>query len=54
MFICMQFSNLYDTDMDVVFAIAHIEGVSPVSVSLRKEVPRAGTTEANRILGHGA
>jgi len=37
--------------MDVIFALAHIEGVSPVSVSLREDVPTAGSTEANRILG---
>ncbi|EGO26988.1 hypothetical protein SERLADRAFT_436811 [Serpula lacrymans var. lacrymans S7.9] len=38
-------------DLDVVFALAYIEGVSPVSVSLRKDVPLAGTPEADRILG---
>lgn len=37
--------------MDVVFALAHNEGVSPVAVSLRKDVPRAGTIEADEILG---
>lgn len=39
------------TDMDVIFAIAHKEGVSPVGVSLRKDIPQAGTVEANKILG---
>ncbi|KAF9568983.1 general substrate transporter [Agrocybe pediades] len=38
-------------DMDVIFAVAYSEGVSPVAVSLRSDVPRAGTAEANRILG---
>lgn len=38
-------------DMDVVFALAYNEGVSPVAVSLRKDVPLAGSEEADRILG---
>jgi len=38
-------------DMDVVFALAYNEGVSPVAVSLRKDVPPAGTPEADEILG---
>ena len=38
-------------DMDVVFALAYNEGVSPVGVSLRKDVPQAGTPEADAILG---
>ena len=38
-------------DMDVVFALAYNEGVSPVGVSLRKDVPLAGTPEADAILG---
>ncbi|KAI5119895.1 hypothetical protein M0805_003699 [Coniferiporia weirii] len=38
-------------DMDVVFALAHNEGVSPVAVSLRKDVPLAGSPEADEILG---
>lgn len=37
--------------MDVVFALAHNEGVSPVGVSLRKDVPLAGSPEADVILG---
>lgn len=37
--------------MDVVFALAYNEGVSPVGVSLRKDVPAAGTPEADIILG---
>lgn len=39
------------TDMDVVFALAYKEGVSPVAVSLRKDVPLAGSPEADEILG---
>ncbi|OCH90720.1 general substrate transporter [Obba rivulosa] len=38
-------------DMDVVFALAYHEGVSPVAVSLRKDVPPAGSPEADAILG---
>lgn len=38
-------------DMDVVFAVAYKEGVSPVGVSLRKDIPSAGTPEADEILG---
>lgn len=38
-------------DMDVVFALAYNEGTSPVNVSLRKDVPAAGTPEADEILG---
>ncbi|CAE6456938.1 unnamed protein product [Rhizoctonia solani] len=40
-------------DMDVVFAQAYNEGVSPVSVSLRKDLPPAGSPEADEILGFG-
>ncbi|CAE6529504.1 unnamed protein product [Rhizoctonia solani] len=38
-------------DMDVVFAQAYNEGVSPVTVSLRKDLPAAGSPEADEILG---
>ncbi|EMD40622.1 hypothetical protein CERSUDRAFT_44561 [Gelatoporia subvermispora B] len=38
-------------DMDVIFALAYHEGVSPVAVSLRKDVPPAGSPEADAILG---
>ena len=38
-------------DMDVIFALAYKEGVSPVQVSLRKDLPAAGTPEADEILG---
>ena len=37
--------------MDVVFAVAYNEGVSPVEVSLRKDLPLAGSLEADEILG---
>ena len=37
--------------MDVIFALAYKEGVSPVQVSLRKDLPAAGTPEADEILG---
>lgn len=40
-----------DTDMDIIFALAHNEGVSPVKVSLRKDLPLAGSPEADEILG---
>ncbi|KDN50698.1 hypothetical protein RSAG8_01196, partial [Rhizoctonia solani AG-8 WAC10335] len=40
-------------DMDVVFAQAYNEGISPVSVSLRKDLPPAGSPEADEILGFG-
>ncbi|KAF8897420.1 general substrate transporter [Infundibulicybe gibba] len=38
-------------DMDVVFALAYHERTSPVVVSLRKDVPLAGSAEANKLLG---
>ena len=38
-------------DMDVVFAVAYNEKVSPVKVSLRKDLPPAGSPEADEILG---
>lgn len=43
--------NDAQTDMDIVFAVAHNEGVSPVAVSLRKDLPPAGSAEADEILG---
>lgn len=36
--------------MDIIFAVAY-EGVSPVNVSFRKDLPKAGSFEANEILG---
>lgn len=44
-------ANHFLTDMDVIFALAYNEGVSPVAVSLRKDIPLAGSPEANIILG---
>lgn len=38
-------------DLDVVFALAHVTGEDPVKVSLRKDVPLAGSREADEILG---
>jgi len=38
-------------DMDIIFAIAYNEGISPVKVSLRKNIPLAGSAEAERIMG---
>ncbi|KAH7916658.1 general substrate transporter [Hygrophoropsis aurantiaca] len=38
-------------DMDVVFAFAYNEGLDPVKVSLRKDIPLAGSPEADEILG---
>lgn len=37
--------------MDVIFALAYNEGISPVAVSLRKDLPLAGSPEADQILG---
>ncbi len=37
--------------MDVIFALAYKEGVSPVEVSLRKDIPHVGSPEADEILG---
>ena len=37
--------------MDVIFALAYNEGVSPVKVSMRKDLPPAGSPEADEILG---
>lgn len=38
-------------DLDVVFALAYNEGLDPVKVSLRKDIPLAGSPEADKILG---
>lgn len=38
-------------ELDIIFALAHDEGISPVKVSLRGDIPRAGTKEAEEILG---
>lgn len=36
--------------MDIIFSLAHKEGVSPVSVSLRKDLLEAGSAEAQQNL----
>jgi len=38
-------------ELDLIFAIAHEEGVSPVKISLRGDIPEAGSPEAEAILG---
>lgn len=38
-------------DLDVVFALAHVTSEDPVKVSLRRDVPLAGSREADEILG---
>ena len=38
-------------DIDLIFAVAHDEGVSPVSVSVKGNIPPAGSPEAEAILG---
>ncbi|EJU03087.1 general substrate transporter [Dacryopinax primogenitus] len=38
-------------DMDIIFAVAYAEGVSPVQVSFRKDLPVAGSPEADEVLG---
>jgi hypothetical protein len=37
--------------MDLVFAVAYREGVSPVAVAARKDLPIAGTPQADEVLG---
>ncbi|THU94494.1 hypothetical protein K435DRAFT_779368 [Dendrothele bispora CBS 962.96] len=38
-------------DMEIIFALAYKENFPPVKVSLRKNIPAAGTPEAEAILG---
>ncbi|ORX35673.1 general substrate transporter [Kockovaella imperatae] len=38
-------------ELDIIFAIAHEEGKSPVAVSLSGNIPEAGSQEAEAILG---
>lgn len=38
-------------DLDLVFAKAHDEGVSPVKVARYRDIPKAGSREAERVLG---
>jgi len=40
----------YTEDMNVIFALAYNEGISPVEVSLRKDIPLSGSPEAVMIL----
>jgi hypothetical protein len=51
MFFVQFLVNSIIEDLDVVFALAHITGEDPVKVSLRKDVPLAGSQEADEILG---
>lgn len=37
--------------LDIIFALAHDEGKSPVSVSKSGNIPEAGSREAEMILG---
>lgn len=37
--------------MDVIFALAYREKISPVKIAFRKDIPEAGTPEADAILG---
>jgi hypothetical protein len=43
-----------DSQLDLIFAIAHDEGRNPVSVSRSGDIPEAGTIEAERALGRHA
>jgi hypothetical protein len=38
-------------DMDIVFAVAYREGISPVRVAERDDLPIAGSSEADELLG---
>ena len=38
-------------ELDLIFAIAHDQGVNPVGISRRGDVPAAGSKEAEEILG---
>ena len=38
-------------DMDIIFAVAYHEGISPVKVAQRTNLPVAGSPEADAILG---
>ena len=38
-------------DMDIIFAVGYREGVSPVKVAARRDLPEAGTIEADEVLG---
>lgn len=38
-------------ELDLIFAIAHEQGVNPVKISRSGDIPEAGTPEAEAILG---
>jgi len=38
----------------LIFAVANAEGKSPVKVSAQTDLPKAGSTEAEEIMGRGA
>ncbi|KAG2365289.1 general substrate transporter [Suillus spraguei] len=50
-FFCPETGGRSLEDLDVVFALAYINGDDPVKVSLRNDVPLAGSREADEILG---
>jgi hypothetical protein len=37
--------------LDIIFALAHEQGRSPVKVSVEGDIPQAGSDEADRVLG---
>jgi hypothetical protein len=47
-------NELTQTDssqLDIIFALAHEQGKSPVKVSVEGDIPQAGSEEADRVLG---
>ena len=38
----------------MIFAVANVEGKSPVKVSAQKDLPKAGSVEAEQIMGRAA
>jgi hypothetical protein len=44
-------SNNADSQLDIIFALAHEQGISPVTISKSGEIPEAGSPEAEAILG---
>ncbi|KAG0708106.1 hypothetical protein DFH29DRAFT_787231, partial [Suillus ampliporus] len=45
------FYIVFWSNLNVVFALAHVTGEDPVKVSLQKDAPLAGSQEADEILG---
>ena len=43
--------SITDSQLDLIFAIAHNEGRNPVAVSRSGDIPEAGTIEAERAMG---